>query len=346
MSEPGAPLNSTRLQDMALAVRLVASACPDGPGKAGAYGAAHYLETVAKQREKGPVAAEPVLRLQANATERELREARSRQAVRRGDEVFLPLGKPGSVALPNLLLRSALFSSSNAQGEAVKEETIATQGDVSITLTGLRLGGYDRRVFSACLGMYQKGRPLQPSAAKAQEAWVQTSFYQLSLLIETSYGERVKDAIRASLIRLNAALLRVRVRRRDIPLPRLIEVAFDDGQLDGHGASVAFRMHECIAQLFGQNAWTHVTGEALHGFAGLSGWLASFYHTHAKPYPILVADLHRYSGQDCEPREFRRRLVRALTRLQAEDVAEQIRVEGFDLDGGLLTVRLTRWRAS
>lgn len=344
MTDATSLLGATNLEQMAAAVRVVAAASLDVQARAGAQDAANYLAAVARRAAAPASWTDPVKTLPPGASERELRQVRLRQAAQRAEDIYLPLGRPGSVALPNALLRSALFSSANHQGDAVKEEVIAAQGDVSITLTGLRLGGYDRRVFAVCLQAYQQDCPL-PGSADPESAWILSSFYQLSQLLGVSYGEQVRAAIRASLIRLNAALLRVRYKRRDVPLPRLVEVVFDESAYGERGAgTIQFRVHKCIAQLFGVYAWTHVSEAALHQFSGLAAWLAAFYQTHAGPYPLLLADLKQYSGQDCEPREFKRRLLRALEQLQDEDVPEQVRVAGFELEGHSITVHLLRWR--
>ncbi|PLK49847.1 hypothetical protein C0V76_05360 [Uliginosibacterium sp. TH139] len=121
-------------------------------------------------------------------------------------------------------------------------------------------------------------------------------------------------------------------------------MVFDESAQSERGAgTIEFRVHKCVAQLFGVNAWTHVAEAALHQFSGLAAWLAGFYQTHAGPYPLMLADLKRYCGQDCEPREFKRCLLRALKRLQGEDVPEQVRVAEFELKGHSITVHLLRW---
>ena len=48
-----------------------------------------------------------------NATDAELREARLRQAVKCGDDFYLPIWKNATVGMPNILLRSELFAAAN-----------------------------------------------------------------------------------------------------------------------------------------------------------------------------------------------------------------------------------------
>ncbi|MBK0415822.1 hypothetical protein [Chromobacterium haemolyticum] len=334
-----------RLRQQADAVRLAGEAYDDEVVRACALAAADSMQAIADKRASN----EPVLALAANATDVELREARLRQSVRRGEEVYLPAWRDAHTGMPNLLLRSALFAASHNPDEAVVEETIASQGDTSITLTGFQLTGYDKRVFAVCLNHYRQDRPL--SAVQGDFQWIRISYWQFAKELGVEPGPNVYKAVRSSLIRLNAAHLRLRVKRRDIPLPRLIEVAFDDGHdaaalassLVKGGDVIAFRVLDSMANLFGPQEWTAVSEVALHDFTGLPAWLASFYSTHAKPYALQVSDLWRYSGVVCDLREFRRRLKSALEKLQGEDVPPAIRVTGYEMKGTVITVRLKRW---
>jgi len=338
------------LAAQAKAVRRVAEQAGDGETRVLAQAAADTVEAVARrqQHRKTVEAATPVLELAANASASEVRTARQRRAVRRGKDVFLPSWKDAAVALPNALLRSALFSASNTR-RPMFEEPIAAQGDVVLTLTGQALCDYDRRVFAACLSHYRDDRPLSPD--DAPQAWVTSSFYMFAQDLDTSYCVKVHKAIRDSLIRLSAAHLRVRINRRDIPLPRLIDVAFDDGyagqevedcRLLGSDL-IAFRVLESMANLFGPADWSAVPQPALTDYSGLASWLASFYSTHSKPYPLKVTDLYSYTGVTCELREFRRMLKTALEKLKLDTANPVVRVEHYELTKDLVTVHLARW---
>ena len=195
---------------------------------------------------------------------------------------------------------------------------------------------------------YRDDRPLSPDDSPA---WVTLSFYQFAQDLGIAYGAKVHKAIRSSLVRLAAAHLRVRIHRRDIPLPRLLDVAFDDGY-DGQEVDdsllrgsdqVAFRIVESMANLFGPADWSAVPQPALTDYAGLASWLASFYSTHSKPYPLKVTDLYAYTGVTCEPREFRRMLKTALEKLKREEADPALQVERYDLTKETLTVHLRRW---
>lgn len=336
------------IRAQANAARRAAETAEDGRTRNLVSAGADTLDGIARSQQRRAKAAEAVLVLAPNVSDVELRQARLRRAVRRGCDVYLPSWREATVAMPNVLLRSALFAARTPTGEALMEEPIASQGDTVVTLTGHPLCDYDRRVFAACLNYYRDERPLSDSE---EAEWVRVSYWQLAQDLKVAYGANVHRAIRESLIRLNAAHLRIRVRRQDIPMPHLIEVAFDDGYA-GKDAStehlrgsdlVAFRVLESMARLFGPDDWSAVSELALHGYSGLTSWLTGFYSTHAGPYAVAIADLYRFSGAVCEMREFRRRLKVALERLTGDDVPESHRVAAFALDKTNVTVKLARW---
>lgn len=317
-----------------------------------ACAAAATLDSVARsQLRRIQAEEEPVLVLPENASVTEMRRARQRRAVRRGQDVYLPSWREAAVGMPNVFLRSALFAAAEVTDRPLMNFEIASQGNVALTMTGHPLGDYDRRVFAICLNYYRDERPLCPDG---EPKWVKATFWQLAKDLNVSYGANVHKAIRNSLIRLNAAHLRVRVRGVDIPMPRLIDVVFHDGyhgeatpdSLLRAGDIVSFRVHESMANLFGPKDWTAVSESALHDYSGLPAWLASFYSTHDGPYGVKVEDLLRFSGAVCTEREFRRRLKTSLTRLQADDVPVALRVARFKIEAGDVTVELLRWETS
>ena len=323
--------------------------------KANLQAAASTLDAFARSCERRALASTSnILDLSADASITEIRNARCRRSVRRGKDVFLPSWREFSFGLPNALIRSALFSvapvSEQDKNITLLNVPIAVQGDTVLKLTGNRLHDYDRQVFAAALSYYAEDRPLSDGDASA---WVRVSFWQFAQALRVTYGRSVHIAIRNSLVRLNAAHLRIRVNRREVPMPHLIEVAFEDGSVDKTSTEahikcsdlIAFRVPEGMAELFGPSSWTAVPAAALTEYSGLTRWLASFYSTHAGPYSLKISDLYCYSGAECGLIEFRRRLKKALLQLQELKVPSEIRV----IDGSIdkkkdeVTVYLARW---
>ncbi len=338
---------ATEVRQQASAVRRAAELSGDNTLKA----AARTLDRAADGHEKRASLSEiPDL---STASLSQVRATRRRRAVRIHEQVFLPSWQESTYGLPNALLRSALFTVATIDGDerrgAVFDLPIFAQGDVVLKLTGLRLIDYDRQVLAAVLTAYRD----LPLSKNAESGWVRLSFWQFASLMGLSYGLNVHVAIRESLIRLNAAHLRLRVNRRDVPLPRLVEVAFDDGyeelatdprNLKGSDM-IALRVPEGMAELFGPTCWTAVPAVALSEYAGLTRWLTSFYSTHSGPRALEIKDLCGLSGSDCELREFRRRLKNALARLEEPGTPPEIRVAAsvFDKKADTVEVFLERW---
>lgn len=337
------------LQAQSQAVALAALTVSDTRVQDQIFSAANTLDRLARSeaRKSEAAKAEPVQQLPADASAQELRTARQRRAVRRGDDVYLPSWTEATIGLPNALLRSAMFSAASTSPGYLREAKLASQGDSTLTFTGEGLTSYDRKIFAVCLDHYREDRPLSPGG---DALWVRTTYFAFARDMGLQYGANVHRAIRASLLRLNSANLRVRVNRLNVPLPRLIEVAFDEGymdettpddQLKGSDA-IVFRISEAMASLFGPTDWTAVPKVALNDITGLSAWLASFYATHSKPYTLQVNDLYELSAVASTKAEFRRMLRIALAKLQ-EFENGAIRVDRYAVTRNDVWVCLARW---
>lgn len=192
----------------------------------------------------------------------------------------------------------------------------------------------------------------QPLCVGAMANWICVSVWQLSQKLRVAFGPNVHSAVLDSLGRLEDAWLRVRLKGKDLPACRLLELDDDtralvlsDNPTTPRGSDlVTFRIPAELAALFGWASWSAVSEAALHDHSGLPAWLASYYSTHAVPYPLSIVALRSWSGSVCDLREFRRRLKRALSQLQHEDVPEGFRVAAFELTDSHVTVYLARWQ--
>lgn len=311
--------------------------------------AAATVEAVKRQRDRKKAEAETnILTLPDNATTSEIRHARRRQSVRQGSDVYLPSWESGTFGLSNSLIRSGLFSVGVTPAEVATERTVRTQGAAAIKLAGW-LTDYDRQVFASLLSL-AKDKPL----AESHSPWLPVSFWSFAQDMGLKSGPNVHDAIKKSLIRIDDARIRIRVNKLDIKLSQLAEVGFlDKGRVrskglssqSSAGESIAFRVPQAVAELFGYAAWTKVPAAALTKYSGLVRWLAAYYSSHSKSYPVAIDDMHGFTGSTCDMAEFRRRLKVALTKLQSADTPDELRVEDFVLDKakGVLTVYLSRW---
>jgi hypothetical protein len=264
--------------------------------------------------------------LPSNATESEIGHKRRTQAVRVDKEVFLPSWKSLTHIMPSAFLRSALFSSGRsvqsnwasdpeATSLLVSNKKIATSKDVTMTLSGYELCQFDRRVYSTCLDFYRE-RPL----AQDGQDLVQTTFYAFALRMGGLYGSDPHKAIRASLLRLSLAQIRLRTKSRNLELPKLLSVSFDElsnGETKGSDC-ISIQVPESIAELFGHGSWTSID-TTVSRYDGLKGWLGCFYSSHSKEMALPVTYLHRLSGYDSHLRNFQDGVIRALDKLKESD---------------------------
>lgn len=336
---------ATKLLEQAAATRHIAEAYPEGQLKDLAIEAAKSLESAARRKVAESMSSS-VLALPSSATEMEVDKARRLRAVQHGDDVFLPTSWESKVELPNVLLRSSLFSAVRP-GTSLLEKKLGSPKKYTLYASGPQLGDYDRRVFAACL-KYHSSEPPLPLGGNN---WITTTYWQMSKALKVAYTANVHRAIRKSLARLNSTTLDITIGKGALPVNRLIDVEANadavnhqvgDEQLKG-SESIVFRVPKSLAFLFGPNEWSHISEQALHKTEGLASWLAAFYSTHSEPYSLTMKEVYEFSGSTCPRFEFRRRLKSALESLQKDTTPEDFRVAKFDLTKHSLLVRLASW---
>jgi len=320
--------------------------------------AAERLQQVGAHTErKARAVGSAVAVLPDNATVAEVRKSRQRQATRRGKLVYLPSWAAMAQALPNTFLRSALFSvGSSVQLESDKvlvgdssilvvEKRIGSYDSVTLTLSGYELCQFDRKVYSTCLDYY---RDIPLSDDESTE-YVSTSFYEFITRMGQTYGLNTHRALRASLLRLSLAQIRMRFDSWNVEVPKLLTVSFKDGDCSGlyrAGDTLLLKVSDSVAELFGPKAWTAVDKGAV-GYDGLLGWLASFYAGHSTAKWLDVTWLYKMSGYESHMRNFKSSLVKALDKLKKEQTPECCRVTEyrFTADREKLLVMRPGWTA-
>jgi hypothetical protein len=317
--------------------------------------AAECLGNIADSMERKAKkdAVEPAIALlPSDATGEEMGKARCRQATRRGTDVYLPTWSAMARALPTAFLRSALFSSGRSiQADSVRvlsgDETllvarkeIASFQNMTLTFSGYELCQFDRQVYATCLDYYRE-MPLSPEESQHH---IRTSFYEFTGRMGRSYGLNTHKAIRASLLRLSFAQMRMRYNRMNLELPKLLAVSFQDGESGGDfkgSDMLLLRVTVSVADLFGPGAWTAVDREAV-GYDGLLGWLASFYAGHSGPHWLPVVRLYSLSGYVSHMRNFEASLVRALDKLKDEQTPLCSRVGAYHFSNDLTRLYVVR----
>ncbi|CAN7146830.1 hypothetical protein LJR267_000024 [Paraburkholderia hospita] len=315
----------------------------------------HRFADGLERRAKATIVEPAIADLPSNATTEEVRTARRRQATRRGAEVFLPAWSSMARALPNAFLRSALFSAGRrVQADnggvlagdpslLVVEKEIGSFQNLTLLLSGYELCQFDKLVYATCLDYYRE-TPLCPEDSSRHK---QTTFYEFARRMGNEYSVKAHRAVRASLLRLSFAQLRVRYNRLNIEVPKLLSVTFADGDDGGDfkaSDALLLRVTAPVTELFGPGAWTAVDNEVMN-YDGLRGWLATFYAGHAGPQWLGISSLHKLSGYKSHPRNFKASLIRALERLKDPKTPTCCRVAAyhFSKDGMKILVTRSEW---
>lgn len=281
----------------------------------------------AARKERIESQAVPVLDLPKNATNAELAAGRRKQAVRRGDEVFLPICPDDYICMPLCFLRSSLFpaaTSSATEGTVSEKNVPVLNSDISIRLSGPELRSGDRRVLAACLAHY-RNRPL---AAGENGCWVETSLHELGRNIGLSIGRTTASAIEESLGRLSQVKLLIREKGKNYDFSSLVEVSrLDPAE---KGTKIKIRIQQNLAQLYGKGRWWKIPISVL-SFSKLMGWLACFFASHSKHCWLSTRKLHELSGLNCKLTDFEGRLLgSALEALSDDRVHRAARVFKVD----------------
>jgi hypothetical protein len=312
----------------------------------------HDIADGLERRKRKSLEQVAVAELPANATAYEIHHSRRRQATRVGADVYLPGWSATARALPNVFLRSALFAATRgvqadsanllAGGSTgpVAEEKIGTFKDTTMMFSGYRLCQFDRLVYSTCLEYY-RDLPLCPEESLQYQ---RTTFYEFASRLGNRYSVKAHRAIRASLLRLSFAQVRIRQERMNIEAPRLLSVKFEGSEsVEGFKGSdvLLLRVTTSVAELFGPGAWTAVDNGAAR-YDGLRGWLANFYAGHAQPKPLPAELLHQLCGYGPSKSNFRASLVRALEKLKDPFTPACCRVASYHFSKESKTIYVVR----
>lgn len=216
----------------------------------------------------------------------------------------------------------------------------------ALSYTGYLLCQFDREVYANCLEYYRE-RPLAPIGGTQH---IQTSFFEFASRMGISYGLRSHIAIRASLLRLSFAQMRLRYKRLNLEVPKLLSVSFEDGEAGGDykgSDTLDLRVTTEIAELFGPGEWTSVELAAV-GYGGLKGWLANFYAGHSYKKWLPIKTLYKLTGYESHMRNFKASLRTALDKLMSEETPECSRIEKYyfsEDEKDLLVIR-TAWSSN
>lgn len=311
------------------------------------YGAAERLEN-------------PVFALPLDAPPWRIAEARRCQAVRVGDDVYLPTASSARYLLPIVVVRGPLFSSRTIElpaDDAKPEDLPRTEiswiyGEHEGVARGPLLGAVDRRLYAVCIDAFSES-PISSDGISAEPQ--QFSQYKLLGRLLQSGDGKIKNnpdsakALLASLKRLSATRLVVQRKSKDLVVPSLVNFEQD-------GKDLWLRLPVKTAQLFGKHDHWAIPHEAFSPrITGLAAWITTFYSTHSRPFKLSFQQLFELSGSKGPLSQFRAKFCDALDRLKGSEAPDKlkvpevpaaIRVKSYSLgpDASTITVVLHRWK--
>ena len=230
----------------------------------------------------------------------------------------LPLWPEAKRGAPNAVLRGALFAAiqGKTRHRGLSEQLIATQDGVTIQYTGAQLDQADLDVWEQALHL-----------VRTQALGTECHFTEKGFLkaLGRSTGKSDRTWLRSAISRLTTATV-------EISNGRLTYggslVSFSRDEDTGH---TVLEINPKLARFFSPTRWTQIDWEQRQQLRGkpLALWLHGFYASHAEPYPLRVAYLHKLSGSQTKQLwKFKQNLTRALRDLEAAGAIQSFTIRG------------------
>jgi len=221
--------------------------------------------------------------------------------------IQLPLWPEAKRGAPNAVLRAALFGAIQGKGRRflLRKELIATQDGVTIRYTGGQLDQADLDVWEQVLHL-----------ARTQALGTKCYFTAHGFLkaLGRSTGKQNHVWLEEALDRLSATSVSITSGRLTY-FGSLIE----EGVRDEDTGKYVVVINPKLAKFYGRTQWTQIDWQQRQALRRkpLALWLHGFYASHAAPYPLTVAYLHKLSGSQTKRlRKFKENLTQALRDLQ------------------------------
>ena len=238
--------------------------------------------------------------------------------------IQLPLWPEPKRGAPNAVLRGALFAAVHKDRQYMqRQELIAAQDGITIRYTGEQLDQADLDVWEQVLHL-----------ARTQALGTECHFTAHGFLkaLGRQPGNSGQEWLKYAIARLGASWVEISDGRRTY-LGSLIE----GGARDEDTGRYVLEINPKLAAFYGRTQWTQIDWEQRQRLRGkpLALWLHGFYASHAAPYPLTVAYLHKLSGSRTKQlKHFKQNLVRALRDLEAVSA-----IQAFEIRDEIVHVR-------
>ena len=254
-------------------------------------------------------------------------------SVVRPKNVKLPTWYETQRAVPNCLLRCALFSVSEKKaGNSIfiKNQQIASSSDIVIKYTGGQLSLNDLRLYMTLLHVVR-----EQDLGKTCSI---TGYELLKRMGQVDSGPNY-NSLHDSICLLTSTLIQIEHKGKRVYGRQLI-ASFD---LDTARKSKEYKIqfHPELLDLFrldGKDTFTLLDWDVYQDLDGyLTRWLYCYYSTHAKPHPILVETLQNWCGSKMNRQDFSKRVRRSLSNIK-KLLNAKCKTFEFSVEKGKVTV--------
>ena len=237
--------------------------------------------------------------------------------------IQLPLWPEAKRGAPNAVLRGALFAAVHKDRPYLEGALLAAQDGITVRFTGKQLNQADLDVWEQVLHL------ARTSALDTECYFTAHSFLKA---LSRSTGKMNHEWLQTALERLAGAVVRISDGQRTY-----FGSLIDRGARDEDTGRYVVKINPELAEFYGRSQWTQIDWEQRQQLRGkpLALWLHGFYASHAEPFSLRVAYLHKLSGsQTKQLRKFKQNLTQALRDLQATGA-----IKSFEIRSDLVHVQ-------
>jgi hypothetical protein len=235
----------------------------------------------------------------------------------------LPLWMEIERGTPNSFLRSSLFSAIQSKDRQYLEGAILhSSKDVVVKFTGQQLNQEDLTVWDTLVHL-ARNHPLGNVSVFSAHALLK------EIGLETGGDQHRR--LHTTIMRLNGAVVDITHEGK-----RYFGTLIQSGVKDELTKHYVIQLNPDLIRLYGANQWTALNWAQRVDLRGkpLALALHGYYSSHARPYPVKLETLHKYTGSSNRtPKSFKAAVTRALRELVTVRF-----LEGFKFEGDLVTV--------
>jgi hypothetical protein len=238
----------------------------------------------------------------------EQRQVEEKLKVEKEQIVQLPLWPEPVRAIPNEIVRSALFNVRHARVPRVYVDTqpLVVIGDGTISYTGQELRQDDEDVWLQLLHM-ARNQNISKDDVEKDQSTVQFTPADLCKKIGWHKNTHYYNKLEATLRRLQATSLAVYSKRLqegvNLSLVRKTRTRMNDSTEKQRLRTWEVWLEPEIVYLFGDKYYTKYDWEARKKLSPTAKWLHGYYHSHQSPYPVKIETIH--SGCGSQMKELR-----------------------------------------